>query len=127
MLGKSQGEMSVDIPWFSARGIRRIYGRGDGFEIPSDENVILVFVRSEIYRRLTCDIDIWLRKDGRVFVRFFSSKQRIDPLSFELTGARIPSELKRGILLDESWVPQVLRDTYDEWIEECFDYPDGDF
>lgn len=125
--GKSQGEELVEIPSFSARGMRLIYGREDHFPIPNREEWVRLFGWSEIRFQLKCCMDIWLRKDGYMFVRFHASRKCLETFSFELTGPAVPTELKHGVLLDESWVPQVLRDRYDEWIEDCLEYPDGDF
>jgi hypothetical protein len=114
----------VRIAPFSARGMRCLYGRGDHYPIPNDKELVRLFGRAEIRFRLKCSMDIWLRKDGRMFVRFCSSRTCHGTLSFELIGPRVPPELKRGVRLDASWVPQILRDRYDEWIGECLDYPD---
>jgi hypothetical protein len=104
--------------------MRRIYGRGDYYPIPNDKEWVRLFGWAEIRFRLKCGMDIWLRKDGRMFVRLYSSRKCHGTFSFELIGPRVPSELKRGVLLDASWVPQILRDSYDEWIGGCLDYPD---
>ena len=116
----------VWIPAFSARGMRPIYGRGANFTIHNREDLRRIFGWAEIHCHLNCSMDIWQRKDGRLFVRFHASRKCIDSFSFELIGAEVPLELKRGVLLDESWVPQVVRDEYDAWIDNCLEDPDGD-
>jgi hypothetical protein len=116
----------IEIPSFSARGMRLIYGRDDHFPIPNEEEYVRLFGWSEIRINLRCGMNIWQRKDGRIFLRFRASHKCLESFSFELVGPCVPKELKRGTLLDESWVPQVLRQRYNEWLEDCLEYPDGD-
>jgi len=105
--------------------MRRIYGRGDQYSIPNEKEWVRLFGWSKIRLQLKCSMDIWLRKDGCIFVRFYSSRKYLEAFSFELIGPKVPSELKRGVLLDASWVPQVLRESYDDWVEECLEDSDG--
>jgi hypothetical protein len=101
-------------PWFSARGMLRVYGRGDNFP--------------EVYgpgRRgfLICNLDIWQRNDGRIFLRFQSNRKCLDAFSYELTGCKKVSQPDKQTGFDDSWVPWIVRSDYDEWVEECIKYP----
>lgn len=96
----------LTAPDFSARGMRLIYGRGDRFP------------------RLSCGMDIFVRRDGRVFVRFYSPGLRKTYRSYELLGLKLPTMPESGTSLADDCVPEVLRDLYEEWVEECLWYPD---
>lgn len=87
---------------FDARGMVRVYGRGDRF-----------------VRRIF-NMDIWLARDGRLLVRFWSRDADTDWRSFRILGkdpSRIPRR-KPPDGFDDRWIPQAVRDAYDEWIEE---------
>ncbi len=96
----------LTAPDFSARGMRQIYGRGDHFP------------------RLSCGMDIFLRRDGRLFVRFYSPGLRETYRTYELLGLKLPALPERGTLLGDDCVPEALRDLYEGWVEECLWYPD---
>jgi hypothetical protein len=88
------------IDHFDARGMRRVYGRGDHFS-----------------GGRTLNIDVWLTKRGRLVARFWSRSSEVDGMSLEVTGFStdllLPSKLAG---LDERWVPKCLRDEYDTWV-----------
>ena len=85
---------------FDARGMRRVYGRGDHWLGGRSMN-----------------IDVWLTKNGRLVARFWSRSSDVDGMSLEVTGFSpdilLPNKLEG---LDERWVPQCLRDEYDRWV-----------
>ena len=86
---------------FDARGLLRVYGRGDQFH-------------------RTFNMDIWLSRDGRLLMRFWSRSLETDERSFEILGmepAKIPIP-KANSRLAEAWVPQAVRKEYDKWIQE---------
>lgn len=93
----------VSIDHFNARGMRRMYGRSDhlggGF-----------------------NLDIWRKKDGRVFMRCWSEYGDYEPASFEIVGVNPPlPHLQNGVpQLSEDWIPLVVRDAYEEWVREEF-------
>lgn len=41
-------------------------------------------------------------------------------MSYELIGMQLPRHAakKGGKLLDDEWVPQIVRDTYQDWVME---------
>jgi hypothetical protein len=87
------------IDHFSARGMHRVYGRGDNFS----GNPRLC-------------MDIWRSAAGRLLVRFWSHGTEVDPVSYEIIGIPTDQHPKLGPPYDESWVPQVLRREYERWI-----------
>lgn len=92
----------VSIDHFSARGMRRMYGRcdhlGGGF-----------------------NLDIWRRKDGRFFMRCWSAYSDYWPASFEIMGVNPPlPKTQDGIPLSEDWIPLVVRNAYEDWVREEF-------
>ena len=93
------------VDYFNARGMRRVYGRGDHFS------------RFRIF-----NMDIWLTSTGRLLMRCWSRSQDVDGRSFEIKGldiSKIPKpDKKKG--LEDSWLPAVVRKTYNEWIEDEF-------
>ena len=96
----------LDAPNSAAHGMRLIYGRGDHFG------------------RLSCGMDMLLRKDGRVFVRFYSPGKRVTYRTYELVGLQLPPLPERGKLLEDNCVPEILRDLYDDWAGDCVCNPD---
>jgi hypothetical protein len=94
-----------EIHPFDARGMRRFYGRGDHFG-----------------RHHTFNMDIWMSRAGRLLMRCWSHCRDIDGRSFEIKGldiSEIPEPAKNACLQD-SWVPNVVRNIYEEWIHEEF-------
>src|SRR5436190_9195993 len=67
-LSRNKSVQLLSVPWFSTRGMQCVYGRGDYFPISNR-------------RYLRCEMSVWLRKDGRVFVRFDSPRKTLDLLS----------------------------------------------
>ena len=96
-----------EIGRFGARGMRRIYGRGDRFSgLPA------------------LNMDIWRAKSGRVFVRFWSRGSYVDWRAYELHGLVVPVAPSGGAVSDhEALVPAVVRDEYDEWVIDRVEYP----
>ena len=86
--------------------MRLIYGRGDHFS------------------KLSCGLDMLLRKDGRLYVLFYSPSKRVTYRSYELVGLKLPPLPEHGELLQDACVPEILRDLYEDWAIECIDYPD---
>lgn len=94
-----------EIDDFSARGMWCVYGRGDHYG-----------------RHHTFHMDIWKTREGRVLMRFWSRCSEIDWRSYEIKGldpARIPDK-ETGPAFSESWVPEAVRQAYDDWISEEF-------
>jgi hypothetical protein len=104
----SQIELHFIEP-FDARGMRRLYGRGDHFpEWRSD-----LFTR----RRRAFNMDVWKDRNNRVFARFWSRSDDVDWCSYEIIGMSLANYDRHATApLDECWVPQCLRTEYDEWI-----------
>lgn len=85
------------IEHFSARGMRRVYGRGDHFE------------------RRAFHLDIWRDRNNRLMVRFWSYCNVVVGESWEIIG--VPgAQLLTGPPFDETWVPDCLRKQYDQWV-----------
>jgi hypothetical protein len=78
------------IEGFNARGMTRLYGRGDHFG------------------NRTFNLDLWRSGDGRVLARFWSRSNEVDDESWAVTGGHADAQ-------DEHQVPQCLRDRYDAW------------
>ena len=88
---------------FNARGMHRVYGRGDIFPLDGRKT----------YKR---NMDVWLTHEGRLLARFWALGSDVDNESYEITGfSKRPVTEKKG-KLSEDWVPQTLRDEYDAWL-----------
>lgn len=93
------------IDHFDARGMRLVYRRGDHFG-----------------RHTNFNMDIWMTRAGRLLMRCWSRCQDIDGRSFEIKGLDTPEipEPAKNAGLQDSWVPDAVRKTYNEWIREEF-------
>lgn len=90
-----------NIAWFDARGMRRVYGRGDHFG-----------------NGMTFNMDIWRDRDGRLLGRFWSRNAEVDGRSIEVIGIppnAIPDRSPETAFSDR-WIPQALRQEYEEWV-----------
>ncbi len=88
----------TEIDDFSARGMRRMYGRGDTF-----------------FDRPVFNMDIWRDRKDRLLARFWSRGNEVDWECWEILG--VPdAHLLSGPPFDERWVPECLRLEYDTWI-----------
>ncbi len=90
----------VEIDPFSARGMRRVYGRGDHFG-----------------GGRTFQLDIWKNKHNQLFMRCWSHYSDYLPMSFLITGVnpQVNPKVDGKHDLREDWVPQIVRDAYDDW------------
>lgn len=115
----------VPVQQFSAQGMRLVYGRGDHFPIPNNEAWVRLFGWAEIGCRLVCHLDIWLGQGHRFFVRLSTNRQCHEACSYEIIGHTLPDGWKPAPrkLLNDKWVPEVLRDLYASHVQEWFDYP----
>ncbi len=84
------GVTCAPIEGFSARGMTRLYGRGDHFG------------------NRTLNLDLWEAGDGRVLARFWSRSDEVDDESWAVTGGQTDAK-------GEHQVPQCLRDQYEVW------------
>lgn len=93
------------IDHFDARGMRIVYGRGDHFG-PNHK----------------FHMAIWMTRSKRLMMRFWSYCQDIDGRSFEIKGLNTSDVAESGKKagFQDSWVPHVVRNAYDQWIEEEF-------
>ena len=99
-LPRGRGISVIYIDHFNARGMRRVYGRGDLFG-----------------RGLTFNMDVWLMRSGRLLARFWSHGNEIDWQSMVVIGfSHAPPSKNTKREMNEDWVPQCLRDEYDKWI-----------
>jgi hypothetical protein len=89
------------IDYFNARGMRRVYGRGD------------VFPTKCIF-----NMDVWLDRRGRLLARFWSRSNDVDGRSLEIRGISVDAIPKRepSTALSDAWIPQTLREEYEDWI-----------
>ena len=97
------GALVTEIEHFNARGMRRVFGRGDHFG-----------------RHCSFNMDIWKTRDGRLLMRCWSRCEDIDWHSFEIKGVdmvEIPDRDKK-MGFEKSWVPKAVRKAYDQWIQE---------
>ena len=97
---KSQARIEY-IDAFDARGMRRVYGRGDHFG-----------------RKAALKMDIWRDKRGQLFARFWSRNSEVDELSIAIHGIRTDSIPKphKGAAFSDVWIPKVVRDEYTDWM-----------
>lgn len=92
---------------FDARGMRRVYGRTDH------------------YGRSAFNMDIWLKRDGRLLMRFWSKSSEVDGESYEIIGIEptvIPVP-QPGMPLAEEWVPEVVWKEFDRWVTSEMSFP----
>jgi hypothetical protein len=85
------------IEYFSARGTKRVYGRGDH------------------YQRRTFNLDIWRDRAGRLRARFWSRSSEVEDQCWEIIGVPDTRQLD-GPLFNDQWVPDCLRKQYDAWV-----------
>jgi hypothetical protein len=98
---RQKGKVTFEtIPRFSARGMRRVYGRG------------LLIRRGEHYQ-----MDLWLSLDGRLRARFWTRNRDKDNVSFEIFGQKNPP-LRDVIAENEDWVPNCIRYEFESWVAE---------
>lgn len=108
--GPTDSAISLEfIEHFDARGMRRVYGRGD---FPPG--------------RAKLEMDIWVDKQKRLYVRFSSRGQEVDWVSLEILGLNrgdfpdhTPMSNFNGIRyidFDETWVPHCLKEEYNNWV-----------
>jgi hypothetical protein len=95
----------VEIEPFSAKGMKRVYGRGDHFG-----------------RGRTFQLDIWKNKHDQLFMRCWSHYSDYISRSFSITGVnpQVNPKVVGKPYLSEEWVPQIVRDAYDDWAREEF-------
>ncbi len=95
----------VEIDSFSAKGMRRVYGRGDHFG-----------------GGRTFQLDIWKNKHDQLFMRCWSHYSDYLQRSFSITGVNteVMPKVDGKPDLREEWVPQIVRDSYDDWAREEF-------
>jgi hypothetical protein len=88
---------------FDARGMHRVYGRGDRFG-----------------SRASFIMDIWTSTAGRLLMRFWSHCADIEERSFEIEGVPAISIPPRRVQLRscDAWIPKTVRAAYDQWIKE---------
>jgi hypothetical protein len=87
---------------FDARGMRRMYGRGDWYG-----------------RHHHFNMDIWATPSGRLLMRCWSQCSDIYGRSFEIFGIDIEKSIIRpNNRLCDDWLPYIVREAYDTWIEE---------
>lgn len=79
-----------EIDHFDARGMQRVYGRGDHFG-----------------RHHSFNMDIWMARNGRLLMRYWSRYCDIDRRSFEITGVDLGGIPERQVTspYEESWIP----------------------
>ena len=90
-----------NVEVFDARGMRRVYGRGD-----------------ILGRKAAFNMDIWRDRSGNLFARFWSRNSEVDDLSFAIYGINadsIPERAKESAFSD-AWIPKALRAEYENWV-----------
>ena len=89
------------IDHFNARGMKRVYGRGD------------CFPNQCIY-----NMDIWKDKNNRLCMRFWSRGSDIDWESYEITGLKLDMERwsSKQFTLTEDLLPTEIRHEYENWV-----------
>jgi hypothetical protein len=100
---RGRGIKVKPIDHFNARGMRRVYGRGDVFLLNGKQT----------YKR---NMDVWLTREGRLLARFWALGYEVDEESFEVIGLAQPPVREREARLSEDWVPQSLRNEYKAWL-----------
>jgi hypothetical protein len=92
-----------EIDHFVARGMRRVYERGDYF-----------------IRHCSFNMDIWQDRQGRLLMRCWSRSDEVDERSFEIKGMDLQAiprlDKMRGF--EDWWIPGAVREAYVEWVRE---------
>jgi len=98
----------AEIDYFNARGMKCVYGRGDHFT-----------------GWRTLQMDIWRDKHNRLLMRFWSRNKWVVSRSYEITGTDAPKiQVVDGTnVYTDEWIPRVVREAYDDWVEECHSDP----
>ena len=91
------------IAHFNARGMHRVYGR-----------TVHQPVGNHTSQR---NIDVWLARDGRILARFWALGSEVDEESYEIIGLSYPPIKGKEVGLNQDWVPESLRDKYQEWMD----------
>ena len=62
-------------------------------------------------------MDVWRSTDTRLWVRFWSHSKDVEWESYEVVGIIPPpaSVDEKHKEFDEGWVPEAIRDEYDNW------------
>jgi len=125
--GRKEPIYLVYILPFSSRGMTRIYYSHHGYPVPKAELLRFTETCRETHGfiHINCNLDMWQSKDGRIFIRFHANRRRLESPCFELLGHPAPPDPKNCMGVDEDWIPEVVRDAYDEWIRDCLDNPDN--
>jgi hypothetical protein len=100
---RGRGIKVKSIGHFNARGMRRVYGRGDIFPLDGQQT----------YKR---NMDVWLTREGRLLARFWALGSEVDDESFEIIGLSHPPVREKEEGLSDEWVPQRLRNEYKAWV-----------
>ncbi len=98
---KGRGISINMIDDFDARGLRRLYVRTD------------VFPKAPLL-----NMAIWTDRKERLFARFWSRSEYVEWESYEIIGIK-PEQISRIFTKNpdsDEWIPECLRDAYDDWI-----------
>lgn len=108
--GPTDSSISLEpVDHFDARGMRPVYGRGD-----------------HGWHRAPFEMNIWVTRNQRLFVRFSSRSQIVDWSSYELIGLKpgtypldTPKSCFDGVWrndFNDDWIPRCLKEEYNDWI-----------
>lgn len=116
-MGKSNTKRNLNMYWdsdpppvkaivdmcddFDARGMRRVYGRGERWG-----------------NGPTFNLDIWRNKEGCLFMRCWSRCGDFDNYSFEIKGVNVGSipERQSNEAFSDVWIPKQVRRAYEDWV-----------
>ncbi|NLX97525.1 MAG: hypothetical protein GXY83_15260 [Rhodopirellula sp.] len=99
------------IDHFDARGMRPVYGRSDQF-----------------VGKATFHMSLWLDRRGQLLARFWSRSREVHDRSVAIIGLApedVPKRDKNEPLSD-AWIPESLRQEYDDWISQEWEPWDED-
>lgn len=68
-------------------------------------------------------INLWLTKSGQLLARFSSRSIDVDSVSLEVKGFASSLKILRAEKVDERWVPQKLRDEFNDWVLSEMQFP----
>lgn len=93
-----KGVDAEEITDFDARGLRKVYGRGDTF-----------------YKHSPLNMELWLNKSGNLLMRCWSRSKYAPKRSFIILNfdiSTIPDEGK----FEDFWIPEGIRTAYEDWV-----------
>jgi len=87
------------IPWFSARGLKRVY-TADHWQFEGKRKY---------------SMDIWSTRDGRLLMRFYNRCTEADNYAYEIKGMMY-SDIPADEIGIEEWIPNCVTKEFEKWM-----------